>query len=69
MKTVYLAGAIDHASPAFALMWRRDATKRLKAAGYGILDPTIGKDLHDISVNTTAYTPAEIVETDKAMID
>ena len=68
MKTVYLAGAIDHASPDFAVGWRREATARLKAAGYGVLDPTIGKDFSDPNINTTAYTPKQIVETDKAMI-
>ena len=68
MKTVYLAGAIDHASPDFAVGWRREATERLEAAGYKVLDPTIGKDFSDPNINTTAYTPKQIVETDKAMI-
>jgi len=68
-KTVYLAGAIDHVSPAFAIRWRKDAAKRLDAAGYSVLDPTDGKDLDDPNVNISTFTPAEIVESDKAMID
>lgn len=69
MKTVYLAGAIDHVSPAFAIGWRQDATKRLEAADYAVLDPTDGKNLYDPNVNISTYTPKQIVETDKAMID
>lgn len=67
-KTVYLAGAIDKVSPEFATRWRRDATERLTAAGYSVLDPTQGKDLHTPGVNDTVYTPEEIVETDLDMI-
>lgn len=66
---VYLAGAIDHADPRFAVKWRQDATARLKAIGYEILDPTEGKNLYHPAVNTDLYTPQQIVEADKAMID
>lgn len=68
-KTIYLAGAMDHVSPEFATTWRRDATARLKAAGFTVLDPTAGKPLDHPDANTTLYTPAQIVEADKAMID
>lgn len=68
-KTVYLAGAIDRVSPEFAMSWRREATKRLEAAGYQVLDPTQDKNLEHPDVNTTLYTPEQIVEADKAMID
>ena len=67
-KTVYLAGAIAHVTPDFATSWRRDATERLTAAGYTVLDPTQGKDLHAPGVNETVYTPKEIVEADLDMI-
>jgi len=68
-KIIYLAGAIDCVSPTFATSWRQTATSRLTAVGYSILDPTAGKDLTHPDVNTTLYTPAQIVETDKAMIE
>lgn len=66
---IYLAGAIDHVSPEFALNWRKQATEVLKQAGYEVLDPTASKDLFDPEANTNRYTPKYIVETDKAMID
>lgn len=66
---VYLAGAIDHVPPSFAVKWRQDATSRLEAIGYEVLDPTEGKDLYHPAVNTDLYTPKQIVESDKAMID
>lgn len=66
---VYLAGAIHHVHPDFATRWRRDATARLTRAGHETLDPTVGKDFDHPGVNTTLYTPQQIVEADKAMID
>jgi len=68
-KTVYLAGAIDRVSPEFAMSWRQEATKRLGVAGYQVLDPTQDKKLEHPDVNTTLYTPEQIVETDKQLIN
>ena len=69
MKTVYLAGAIHHVSPEEAIGWRKVAREALEAAGFKVFDPTDGKNLGIPGINTTYYTPAEIVEKDKAMID
>ncbi len=66
---VYLAGAIHHVSPSFAVKWRQEAATYLKAIGYGVMDPTEGKDLYHPAVNTDLYTPRQIVESDKDMID
>lgn len=68
MKTIYLAGAIHHVDPGFSVGWRKKATEALKHK-YRILDPTADKDLFQPGVNTTAYTPEEIVTADLAMID
>jgi len=68
MKTIYLAGAIHHVDPEFSIGWRKEATRALQHK-YRILDPTADKDLYQPSVNTTTYTPEEIVTADLAMID
>ena len=65
---IYLAGAIHHVTPEFAMSWRQEATEALKGK-YIILDPTADKNLYQPDVNTTAYTPEEIVTADLAMID
>ncbi len=65
--TIYLAGAIHHVPPDFALSWRREATKQLDRY-YDILDPTADKDLYRPDVNTSVYTPEEIVTADLNMI-
>ncbi len=65
--TIYLAGAIHHVPPEFAISWRREATKQLERY-YDILDPTADKDLYQPDVNTTVYTPEEIVSADINMI-
>ncbi len=66
-QTIYLAGAIHHVPPEFAITWRRQATEALSNR-YNILDPTADKDLYQPNVNTTVYTPAEIVKADLDMI-
>lgn len=66
---VYLAGAIHHVSPTFATGWRREATERLSKLGFEVFDPTVDKNFDHPGVNTTLYTPKQIVETDKTMID
>ncbi len=65
---IYLAGAIHHVPPEFAIEWRRQATEAL-ISKYDILDPTKDKDLFKPDVNVSVYTPKEIVETDLRMID
>lgn len=67
-KTVYLAGGMSGISHDEATTWRRYARLRLEAAGYRVLDPTLGKDLDRHGENTDRYTPAEIVEADMRMI-
>lgn len=68
MTTIYLAGAIDKVPPEFATVWRKAASKALRDAGFTVLDPTEGKDLFAPGVNTTVYTPEQIVESDLAAI-
>jgi len=67
MNTVYLAGAIHHVPPEFALEWRRQATEALKRY-YRILDPTADKDLYQPDVSVSVYTPEQIVTSDLKMI-
>ncbi len=66
---IYLCGPINHIEPELAVAWRTVATKTLTAAGHVIFDPCAGKDLSDPNVNTTTYTPQEIVGRDLEMID
>lgn len=63
-KTVYLAGGMSGISHDEATIWRRYAKLRLEAAGYKVLDPTIGKDLDRPGENIDRYTPEQIVEGD-----
>ena len=67
-QTIYLAGAMHHVEPGFALAWRGMATKILQHR-YEILDPTANKDLYAPDVHTLQYLPEEIVHADLAMID
>ena len=64
---IYLAGAIHHVPPEFAITWRRQATDALKDR-FKILDPTANKDLYQPDVNTSVYTPEQIVTADLDMI-
>jgi len=68
MQTVYLAGAIGHVAPEFAITWRRAAKYLLEKKGYRVLDPTDGKDLFDPEVHNS-YQPEEIVIPDLKMIE
>ena len=65
---IYLAGPIHHVTPEQATGWRKRATGVLSPY-YEILDPTVGKDLYAPGVNTTVYTPEQIVNADINMID
>lgn len=65
---IYLAGAIHHVPPEFAVTWRQAATQALQDH-YRVLDPTADKDLYQPDVNTTVYTPEQIVKADLKMID
>lgn len=69
MTTVYLAGAIDRVSAEYATGWRQKAKRILREVGLDVIDPTEGKELEREDVNTTLYTPAEIVETDLRAIE
>ena len=69
MKTIYLCGPMNNVAPVEAIQWRRIATKVLTGCGYKILDPTVDKDLYDPEINTTVFTPEQIIGADLEMID
>lgn len=67
-KTVYLGGAIDKVSPEFATVWRGAAKKFLVDHEFLVLDPTEAKNLSHPNINTSMYTPEQIVTADLDMI-
>ncbi len=66
VKSLYTAGPIDGVTPKWATEWRRKVKDALP--GWTILDPTDGKDLYQIGVNDSVYTPEYIVGTDLEMV-
>ena len=61
--TIYLAGAIDHVSPEYALDWRKEAKRQFIEAGFKVNDPTDKKPLERSDISTY-YSPEFIVTSD-----
>lgn len=63
MISVYLAGPISDVDIHEAAAWRREAKRKLEAAGIKVYDPLRGKDLSDPGVKTN-LDYVEVVERD-----